>query len=141
MRLDLSAPQLRTLLERPSPATLTVYAENGDAITTPLWSQVREDAIQFVVAAEDKKLEHLRRDPRCVVLVFEAIPPFRGVRLRGKATITPDEGAKARLEIASRYLGPEAGRAYADPNRRPAGFLVRLPMSGGLAWDFSDSLP
>ena len=32
---------------------------------------------------EDPKLEHLRRDPRCLLLSFEAVRPFRGIQVRG----------------------------------------------------------
>jgi len=141
MKVDLAAAGMRSLLDAPSPATLTLYREDGEAITSPVWFRVHDDAFEVVVAATDHKLEHLRRDPRCVLLVFEAVRPFRGVQVRGRATLEPDEGARARLAIASRYLGPEAGRAYADLARRPPGFVVRLPISAARAWDLADRLP
>ena len=140
MKLDLRAAELRSLLDAPSPATLTLYREDGEAITSPVWFRFADDAFEVVVAADDQKLEDLRRDPRCLLLVFEAVRPFRGVRVRARATIVPDEGARTRLAIASRYLGREAGRAYADPARRPPGFVVRLPASEARAWDLSDKL-
>jgi len=58
----------------------------------------------------------------------------------GAATLTVDDGAKARLAIASRYLGPERGRAYADLERRPPGFVVRWPSEAARAWDLADKL-
>ncbi len=140
MRLDLAAAELRSLLDAPSPATLTLHREDGEAITSPVWFRVHDDALEVVVAATDHKLEHLRRDPRCVLLIFEAVRPFRGVQVRGRATIEPDEGARTRLAIASRYLGPEDGRAYADLARRPPGFVVRLPLSAARAWNLADKL-
>jgi PPOX class probable F420-dependent enzyme len=140
MKLDVASPELRSLLDAPSPATLTLYRGDGEAITSPVWFRVHDDAFEAVVAATDQKLEHLRRHPRCVLLVFESVPPFRGVEVRGQATIQKDEGARARLAIASRYLGPDGGRAYADPARRPPGFVIRLPMSAARAWDLADRL-
>jgi len=140
MNLDVASPELRSLLDAPSPATLTLYRGDGEAITSPVWFRVHDDAFEVVVAASDQKLEHLRRHPRCVLLVFESVPPFRGVEVRGQATIQKDEGARARLAIASRHLGPEGGRAYADPARRPPGFVIRLPMSAARAWDLADRL-
>jgi len=140
MRLDLAAAELRSLLDAPSPATLTLHREDGEAITSPVWFRVHDDALEVVVASTDHKLEHLRRDPRCVLLIFEAVRPFRGVQVRGRATIEPDEGARTRLAIASRYLGPEDGRAYADLARRPPGFVVRLPLSAARAWNLADKL-
>ena len=141
MKLDLAAAQLRSLLDAPSPATLTVYRGDGEAITSPVWFRVHDDAFEVVVAASDRKLEHLRRDPRAVLLVFESVRPFRGVQVRGRVTIEPDEGARTRLAIASRYLGPEGGSAYADLALRPPGFVVRLPLSAARAWDLADKVP
>ena len=56
----------------------------------------------MVVAAADAKLANLRRDPRCLLLVFEADRPFQGITVRATASIVPDEGARHRLAIASR---------------------------------------
>lgn len=141
MKLDPLDPSLRSLLTRPSPATLTLYREDGRAITSPVWFRVEGDWFEVVVAASDAKLYHLRRDARCSLLVFEAVRPFRGVHVTGEAMIVPDEGAKTRLAIASAYLGPEGGRAYADLARRPPGFVIRLPVAGATAWDLADKLP
>lgn len=139
--MDLDAPALRSLLDGPSPATVTVYGENGQVITSPVWFRATADAFEFVVAAEDHRVAHIQRDPRCTLLNFEAVRPFRGVQVRGDATLRPDDGAKTRLDIASRYLGGDAGRAHADVGRRPPGFVVRLPIAGARAWDLADKLP
>jgi PPOX class probable F420-dependent enzyme len=141
MKLDVRADEVRSLLEAPSPATLTLYRDDGEAVTSPVWFRVANDAFEVVVASSDHKLTHLRRDPRCVVLIFEATPPFRGVMVRGRATLALDEGARARLAIASRYLGPEGGQDYADLSRRPPGWVVRLPTAAARAWDLADKLP
>lgn len=140
MKLGAAGAEIRSLLDAPSPATLTPYRENGEAITSPVWFRVHNDAFEVVVAATDPKIDHLRRDPRCVLLVFESVRPFRGVQVRGQATILKDQGAQARLAIASRYLGREGGRAFADLGRRPPGFVVRLPTRVARAWDLADKL-
>ena len=141
VRLVESAEAMRSLLDRPSPAVLVLRREDGEPIVSPVWFRVHDEAFEVVVATTDHKLEHLRRDPRCVLLVFEAVPPFRGVQVRGRATIIPDEGAQARLAIASRYLGPEDGARYADLARRQPGVVVRLPLAAARAWDLADKLP
>ena len=131
---------MQSLLDAASPATLTHYEENGDAVTSPVWFRVNDDAFEVVIALKDHKLELLRRDPRCTLLIFETAPPFRGVRVRAKAELVPDEGSVTRLAIATRYLGAEGGRQYADLDRRPPGFVVRLRASFAKAWDLSASL-
>jgi hypothetical protein len=141
VKLDALDASLASLLSNPSPATLTLYREGGRAITSPVWFRVEGDWFELVVAASDRKLDLLSADPRCSLLVFEAVKPFRGVQVTGEATIVPDEGARTRLAIASAYLGPEGGRAYSDLARRPPGFVIRLPVADARAWDLSDKLP
>lgn len=141
MKLDPLDPGLRSLLAGPSPATLTVYREDGRAVTSPVWFRLAGEWFEVVVAASDAKLDHLRRDATCSLLVFEAVRPFRGVQVTGEAMITPDDGAQTRLAIASAYLGSVGGRAYADLARRPPGFVIRLPVAKARAWDLADKLP
>jgi hypothetical protein len=92
------------------------------------------------MASGDRKLVHLQRDPRCVLLVFETVPPFRGVQVKGRATFAPDHGAEARLAIASRYLGADGGRRYADTQRRPPGVVVSLSTADARVWDLHRTL-
>jgi hypothetical protein len=86
MRHDPLSSDLCSLIDAPSPATITLYGEDGEAITSPVW---------------------FRLDGQ----VFEAVRPFRGLQVRASASIAPDEESRVRLAIASHYLGPEAGRA------------------------------
>jgi hypothetical protein len=120
---------------------MTLYDADGEAVVSPVWFRVNEGAFEVVMAIGDRKLAHLERDPRCVLLVFEMVPPFRGVQVRGRATLTQDHRAEARLAIASRYLGPERGRTYADPERRPPGVVVSLPAAAARTWDLQGTLP
>jgi hypothetical protein len=127
--LDVHADALLSLLAAASPATLTLSREDGEAVTSPVWFRVIDDMFEVVVAEADPKLALLRRDPRCLLLVFEATAPFRGVLVRDRASLVFDDGSQARLAIASRYLGADAGRAYADVARRPPGWIVRLAVA------------
>lgn len=140
MKVDAQSDELRPLLEAASPATLTLYREDGEAVTSPVWFRATDDAFEVVIAASDPKLAHLQRDPRCVLLVFEATAPFRGLMIRDRASLAPDDGARVRLAIASRYLGADAGRAYADLQRRPPGWIVRLRMDEARAWSLADKI-
>lgn len=140
MKLAEARAEMQSLLDAPSPATLTQYAEGGEAITSPVWFRFDGYAFEVVIALNDHKLGLLRRDPRCMLLIFETEPPFRGVRVRAKAELVADEGSATRLAIATRYLGEEGGRQYADLERRPPGFVVRLRASFAKAWDLSANL-
>jgi len=141
MKLTEAAEATQSLFDAPSPAVITLYDADGEAVVSPVWFRVNEGAFEVVMAIGDRKLARLQRDPRCVLLIFETVPPFRGVQARGRATLTPDHGAEARLAIASRYLGAERGRRYADMERRPPGVVVSLPTANARTWDLRRTLP
>ena len=131
---------IRTLLDAPSPAVLTVYREDGAAIATPVWFRVLDDAIEVVIASADAKVAHLRRDPRCLLTIFETVPPFRGLQVRADALLIDEGVAEARRAIALRYLGADDGRAFAD-RRGDSGYVLRLPLAAARTWDLSAVLP
>ena len=106
MKLADTLAEMGSLLDAPSPAVLVLYREDGAALVSPVWFQVHDEAFEVVVAMGDRKLPHLRRDPRCVLLVFETVPPFRGVQVRGRPPSSPMRGR--------RRAGPSR-RVISDP--------------------------
>jgi PPOX class probable F420-dependent enzyme len=108
---------VRTLLDGASPAVLTTYRKDGSANVSPVWFRYAEGAFEVVVASGDVKLRHLGRDPRCGLLVFEALPPFRGVEVRGEPELVECDVTPFRADIAGRYLGAAAGARFAEERR------------------------
>jgi hypothetical protein len=132
--------RLRPLLDAASPAVLTTYRRDDTALATPVWFRLNDGALEVVVADGDVKLGHLARRPEASLLVFEAVPPFRGVVTRSAPEIVPGDVSEARLAIASRYLGEEGGARFAA-QRRPGGTLLRFPVDDARSWDLSGILP
>jgi PPOX class probable F420-dependent enzyme len=130
---------ISSLLAAPSPAVLTTYRKDGSVLVTPVWFRHRDGAFEVVIAEGDVKLQHLRRDPQCSLVVFEAVPPFRGLEVRGEAELLECDVRPIREEIASRYLGAEDGRRFAAERTRP-GVLLRLAGERRV-WDLSAILP
>ena len=130
---------LASLFEAPSPAVLTTYRRDGSALATPVWFRRHDNAFEVVIAEGDVKLRHLERDPRCSLLVFETVPPFRGVEARGQAELIPGDVSAIRAEIAGRYLGGDQGRRFAAERSAP-GVLLRLA-GDERAWDLAAILP
>jgi PPOX class probable F420-dependent enzyme len=133
---------VRSLLEAASPATLTTYRRDGSALTTPVWYRwTATDGFEVVVAEGDVKLSHLARDPRCSLLVFETVRPFRGVEVRGTARLEEHgDVTPFRAAIAGRYLGPDGGRAFAAGRRSTHGFVLRLDAERTRVWDLAAAL-
>ncbi|PWU25381.1 MAG: hypothetical protein C5B48_01600 [Candidatus Rokuibacteriota bacterium] len=136
-RLD----RVRSLLQAPSPAVLATYRKDGSAHVSPVWFRWEGGAIEVVIAERDVKLRHLERDPRCVLVVFEAVRPFRGLEVRGKAQLVQCEVTPIRAAIAGRYLGPAGGERFAAARRPTPAVLLRLALAEPRVWDLEAILP
>ena len=133
--------EFASLLEAPSPAVLTTYRKDGTAVASPVWFRFRDDTFEVVIAEDDLKLRHLAVRPECELVVFETVPPFRGIRVRSdQPMLTRDGAQQARQEIATRYLGEERGKRYAS-ERTSAAVVLRLPAHLAKAWDLAAILP
>jgi PPOX class probable F420-dependent enzyme len=136
MRKNLGADDLGDLLERPLVAVLATYRRSGDVLLSPVWHEWRAGGFDVVTGHAGIKVEHLRRDPRASIVVYEHEFPYRGIEVRGEARLLTDGAKDATRRIASRYLGAEAGGAYAE--RTTDDTIIRLEPGRLRAWDFSD---
>jgi hypothetical protein len=101
----------------------------------------QDNTFEVVVARDDVKLRHLAARRQFELVVFEAVPPFRGVRVRSRQPMLDPAGAQhARAEIAARYLGEERGKRFAAERASP-GIVLRLPWEGAKTWDLTPILP
>ncbi len=135
-RLD----RVRPLLDAPSPAVLVTYRKDGSAHTSPVWFRWHDGAFEVVIAEGDMKLRHLATRRECVLLVFETVPPFRGIEVRGAPELVEGDVTAARREIAGRYLGEEPGGRFAAERPQP-GVLLRLTADEPRVWDLASILP
>ena len=133
--------RLRTLLEAPSPAVLATYRKDGSALLSPVWFRWNAEAFEIVIAKGDVKLRHLARDPRCVLVVFETVRPFRGIEARGVPDLVEGDVTEVREAIAGRYLGAQGGIGYAAGRRSKPGVVLRLHDPEPRVWDLSSMLP
>ena len=132
---------VRSLLEAPSPAVLTTYRKDGSALVSPVWFRWHDGGFEVVIAEGDLKLRHLAGDPRCVLVVFEAVRPFRGVEVRGAAELVECDVGPARAAVAGRYLGAADGERFAAERSAKPGVLLRLVPDNPRVWDLSGILP
>ena len=135
------ASKLRSLLDAPSPAVLATYRKDGSALVSPVWFRWVDSAFEVVIAEDDVKLRHLARNPECVLVVFEATPPFRAVEARGTPDLIEGDVTAARTAIAGRYLGENAGVRFAAARQGKAGVLLRLATREPRVWDLAAILP
>lgn len=120
-------------------AVLATYRREGTVLLSPVWHEWRDGGFHVVTASSDVKAAHLRRDPRASIVVCEHAPPYRGAELRGNARLVTEGVHDAVTRIASRYLGREAGAAYAESGGDD--LIIRLEPGDLRAWDFADEYP
>ena len=139
MRRGLTPDGLGDLLELPLVAVLATYRRDGTVLLSPVWHEWREGGFTVVTTSAGVNARHLRRDPRASLVVCEDAPPYRGVEVRGRAQLSTAGVPEAAVRLASRYLGAEAGAAYAAATGDD--LLVRLEPERLRCWDFADEFP
>ena len=136
MRKGLTMDDLGDLAELRLLAVLATYRRDGTVLLSPVWHEWRDGGFQVVTGSDGVKAAHLRRDPRASIVLCENSPPYRGVELRCRAKLVTAGAGDAVRRIASRYLGREAGAAYAESSSDD--LLIRLEPGDLRAWDFTD---
>ena len=136
MRKDLPLADLGDFLERPVVAVLATRRSDGEVLLSPVWHEWRDGGFTVWTGADDVKVRHIRRDPRAAIVVCEHEPPYRGVELRGRATVTNDGVGDTARRIAVRYLGSERGEVFAAGGEGDV--LIRLEPGDLRVWDFAD---
>lgn len=119
-------------------AVLATYRHDGTVLLSPVWHEWRDGGFNVVTGSRGVKAAHLRRDPRASIVVCEHSPPYRGAELRCSAQLVTAGVDDAVKRIASRYLGREAGAAYAETATDD--LLIRLEPGDLRAWDFAGEL-
>lgn len=138
MRRDVPLSELADFLALPLVAVLATYRQDGSVLLSPVWHQWRDGGFDVVCLPNDVKVRHLRRDPRASILVYDNEPPYRGVEIRTTAQLSEIDRADVVLDMSIRYLGREAGEAYAAESGDS--ILVRLEPGDVRTWDFSDEI-
>jgi PPOX class probable F420-dependent enzyme len=119
-------------------AVLATYRQDGTVLLSPVWHEWRDGGFSVITSNRDVKAAHLRRDPRASIVVCEHAPPYRGIEVRGHARFVTAGVGDAVQRIASRYLGGEAGAAYAA--KADDDLIIRLEPGDLRAWDFAGEL-
>jgi PPOX class probable F420-dependent enzyme len=138
VRKNLDVADLGDLVEQPLVAVLATHRQGGDVLLSPVWHEWRDGGFNVVTARDDVKARHLRRDPRASLVVFEHVPPYRGVEVRANARLLDGQASEPLHRIAVRYLGPAEGEAWAAAGA-PDDVVIRLEPGRLRAWDFADA--
>ena len=136
MRTDLRIEDLEGFLDEPVVAVLATRRADASVLLSPVWQEWRDGGFNIWVGRDDVKARHVRRDPRVTIAVAESRYPMRAVELRCEGRIVEDDAEETAIRIASRYVGPDRGRAYVT--RWTGAATLRLEPGELRVWDYRD---
>jgi PPOX class probable F420-dependent enzyme len=126
------------LLGAPKLAILATTFADGTSLLSPVWHGWRDGGFTILIASNDVKARHIRRDPRVSVVVADDKPPYAGIEVRGRATLTPADDPLVLRRIAVRYLGETLGDEFTNLIDITTQAVLRIEPSVVRIWDFAD---
>ena len=111
---------------------------SGWPLVQSLWFVVGDSALWCCTQHDSVVARRLRKDPRCAFEVAADVPPYRGVRGKGIASLDSEPAAAVLERVISRYLN--------DENASLAGWLrlrvadevaIRIEMVAVSSWDYT----
>jgi PPOX class probable F420-dependent enzyme len=137
MRTGLTAADLPGLLEEPVIGVLATRRPDDSILLSPVWWEWRDGGFSiWVESEEDRKIRHLRRDPRTTFVVANDTWPYTGLEIRGEARITQDDFFGVLRRTAERFLGPEAAERMATTSA--LGLVIRVEPGIVRGWSYDD---
>lgn len=120
------------------PLRLAVQDGSGFPLVMSLWFLPAEGAIWCATNAQAHVVRCLMADPRCGFEIAGDVPPYKGVRGRGRATLHPDRGGEMLRRLLDRY-------GIAADSRLATGLLAKVDQEVAIrivpdrlsSWDFS----
>jgi nitroimidazol reductase NimA-like FMN-containing flavoprotein (pyridoxamine 5'-phosphate oxidase superfamily) len=123
------------------PLRLAWLAPSGFPWVTSLWYVRREGALWCASVSDAAIVRGLRRDARCGFEVASELPPYCGVRGRGRAELVPARGEEILRALVARYLGGEGGPlARWLLSRAEREVAIRIEPDQLASWDYRERM-
>jgi PPOX class probable F420-dependent enzyme len=95
----------RALTDGKNYAVLATINADGSPQTSVMWVGREGDDLLFSTVEGRRKHLNMRRDPRVSVSVIDTADPENYVELRGRVSMTPDEGRRIDTQLSWKYDG------------------------------------
>ena len=117
---------------------LAVDEPSRGPLALPIWYLVEDGDV--LIRISDGTLKHrlLVAAGRASMTVQDEAPPYKYLSVEGPVTLEP--ATDDAFTMASRYLGEELGRWYADENASEDTVIVRLRPEHWRTYDFAKVL-
>ena len=100
----------RTLIDGRNYAVVATINPDGGPQSSVIWVGRDGDDVLFSTVEGRRKHRNLVRDPRASITVIDSADPENYVELRGRVTMSPDEGRRFDTELSWKYDGRDPGR-------------------------------
>ena len=118
---------------------LSIARAGKGPLALPIWYQYEHGDVLIGMGGNSLKAKLLRRAGRATMTVQTETPPYKYVMVEGPIVILPEQ--RDDYVMASRYLGPELGKWYAENNPSTSeSVIVRLTPENWLTCDFGKGM-
>jgi nitroimidazol reductase NimA-like FMN-containing flavoprotein (pyridoxamine 5'-phosphate oxidase superfamily) len=115
---------------------LAIARPERGPLALPIWYQFRDGVVEIGMSGDSLKATLLREAGRATLTAQTETPPYKYVSIEGPVTVAHEQ--RDDFDMASRYLGPELGRWYADNNpSTDRSVVVRLVPESWITMDFA----
>ena len=137
MRTGLRPQDLGDFLEQPLVAVLATRRPDDSILLSPVWFEWRDGRMSlWAVSMDDGKVRHIVRDPRVSLVVANSEWPYKGVEVRGTATISPDGFYDILRRTATRYLDEDSAERMVSTYK--PGVVIGIEADSVRVWDYAD---
>ncbi|MEO5885163.1 MAG: pyridoxamine 5'-phosphate oxidase family protein [Candidatus Limnocylindrales bacterium] len=136
MRTGLGADDLSDLLGEPLIGVLATRRPDDSIMLSPVWWEWRDGGFNVWVDAEtDRKIRHIRRDPRVTFVVANQTWPYKGFEIRAEATVSSDDFYGVLGRTAEHYQGPDDAKEMVDTYAE--GLVIRIEPGQPRGWSYA----
>ena len=133
--LDMTVEERDAFLAEVHVGVLAIARSDKGPLAVPIWYQYEDGLIVLGMSRTSLKATLLRRAGRATLTVQLETAPYKYVSVEGPVSFSDD--VRDVLGVATRYLGPDVGRAYAANNPpNEDSVVVRLTPAHWITADF-----
>ena len=112
--MDMTVEEREAFLADVHVGILAIERKSLGPHALPIWYQYEDGEVLMGMSGDSLKATLLRAAGRATLTVQTETPPYKYVMVTGPVTVEHEQ--RDDFAMASRYLGPELGRWYADNN-------------------------
>ena len=133
--MEMTAEEREAFLADVHVGILAIERKSKGPLALPIWYQYEDGVILMGMSGGSLKAKLLRAAGRATLTVQTETPPYQYVMATGPVSV--DDDRRDDFSMASRYLGPELGKWYAENNpSTDASVVARLRPEQWITCDF-----